>query len=297
MAFSFFMQIKQATTFDQQIALLQSRGMEITDIAKAREVLADIGYYRLGFYFFPFEVQYPHRHNRTHIFREGTSFNNVLALYYFDNDLRQILTQYLHRVEVHFRTTIIYTVSNHYKDNPTWFSDSRIVSQDFIDKLPGVYSDIRKNDVIKHHHHKYHNDIYAPAWKTIEFMTFGNILYLYDNLRSNDLKEKIANQMGLRNVRVFSSHMQTLRVLRNICAHGHNIFDLHLSKSINPGPIIIPAPHRNSLSGAMMVLAFTLEHISSNRKMDFINSVNCLLDSVENTPITTIISHISKLTP
>lgn len=50
---------KHATTYDDQIHLLRSRGLVIANEDKARECLSDIGYYRLGFYIFPFEVTYP----------------------------------------------------------------------------------------------------------------------------------------------------------------------------------------------------------------------------------------------
>ena len=51
--------IKKATTIDEQIAKLLSRGMVIDDVEKAKENLLDIGYFRLGFYWFPFEKTYP----------------------------------------------------------------------------------------------------------------------------------------------------------------------------------------------------------------------------------------------
>ena len=47
--------MKQATTIEEQIALLKNRGMFIGDEEKAKEILMDIGYYRLGFYWFPFD--------------------------------------------------------------------------------------------------------------------------------------------------------------------------------------------------------------------------------------------------
>lgn len=52
---------KKATTIDEQIALLKSRGMVIDDVKKAKENLFDIGYFRLGFYWFPFEATYPRK--------------------------------------------------------------------------------------------------------------------------------------------------------------------------------------------------------------------------------------------
>lgn len=41
---------KQAITLDQQIERLRRQGVVIGNEGKARECLADIGYYRLGFY-------------------------------------------------------------------------------------------------------------------------------------------------------------------------------------------------------------------------------------------------------
>lgn len=57
---------KLATTIDKQIELLSSRGMTFKDEAKARENLLDIGYYRLGFYWFPFEKTFPRKDKRDH---------------------------------------------------------------------------------------------------------------------------------------------------------------------------------------------------------------------------------------
>lgn len=290
------MQIKTATTIDEQIAKLEKRGMTIGDKVKATEILSDIGYYRLGFYWFPFELNYPNKHHRDHRFIEGATFENAVALYNFDHNLRCILSQYLHHIEVHLRTTLIYIVSNHYKYNPTWFADQKIIQPSFIAKLPGLYEDIRKNDAIKHHHKKYHNDIYAPAWKTIEYMTFGSVLYLIENIKDKNLQERIAIKMGIKNLNVFYSHMQTLRILRNICAHGHNLFDLHLPKPIKPGQINnMTSNDRSSISGAIMVISNTLHNITPNLANNLVEDLNNLLNHTKTTPIYAVISHIKKL--
>lgn len=42
--------------------------MIIDNEDKAKEVLSDVGYYRLGFYWFPFESSYPCKVGRTHEF-------------------------------------------------------------------------------------------------------------------------------------------------------------------------------------------------------------------------------------
>ena len=50
---------KKATTVADQIRKMISRNVIIADTKKAEEYLLDIGYYRLGFYLYPFETTYP----------------------------------------------------------------------------------------------------------------------------------------------------------------------------------------------------------------------------------------------
>lgn len=108
---------KTATTIDEQIEKLQSRNIKIEDIEKAKEQLLDIGYYRLGFYLFPFEESYPNRENRTHKMKPNTSFDDAVKLYYFDFDLRNLLLRYTSRIEVAFRTYLTYYISNNFRTN------------------------------------------------------------------------------------------------------------------------------------------------------------------------------------
>lgn len=48
--------MKTAKTIDEQIEILRSHGIIVNDECKAKEILHDIGYYCLGFYFFPFDI-------------------------------------------------------------------------------------------------------------------------------------------------------------------------------------------------------------------------------------------------
>lgn len=258
---------KLATTLDEQIQLLRSRGVEISDADKAKECLSDIGYYRLCFYLFPFEESYPKLENRSHIFVEGTKLSDAVSLYYFDFDLRNILNRYLCRIEVAFRTYIIYTLSNKYKQSPTWFVNPAVMQSCYIKDFDSVYSNIRKKPVIKRHHKKYINDKYAPAWKTLEYMTFGNIKALYVNLRCLDDRLDICRHFGVNQTSVFENYLQTIIELRNICAHGGVLFDLHLPQSIKNGPAgKLTIGQSNRLYGAIKVIDFLIGQISVNRQ-------------------------------
>lgn len=270
---------KRATTIQEQIALLKSRGMSIPDEHKAEEVLLDIGFYRLGFYSFPFEKSFPNLNNRSHKYKPNTSFTDVLDLYYFDYDLRKILTYYLNRIEVNLRTFITYTVSNHYKESPTWFVDSSVMKSSYIaDFEEKVYKTIRENPVIKRHHNKYINDRFAPAWKTIEFMTLGNLCSLFNNLKDEQLKISIARhyQCGLG---VFINYMETIRVIRNSCAHGSCIYNISLAKAVRRSRHVpITEDTRHNIRGVISVVRYILGIVSANRQNDMNREISDLLN-------------------
>lgn len=257
---------KTATTLDEQIVLLSSRGVEITCIEKAKECLLDIGYFRLCSYLFPFEKSYPRYKNRTHEVIDGTKLSDAVALYYFDFDLRNILNRYISRIEVSLRTYITYTISNKYKLSPTWFADPEVMTSSYVGTFQSVYDAIMKKPVIKRHHSKYVNDQYAPAWKTVEFMTFGNIENLYINLKSTADKLDICRHFGVRQTAIFENYIKTIRTLRNICAHGGILFDMRLPQSIKNGPAgNFNRTDNNNLCGALKVVEFLIGNISINR--------------------------------
>ncbi|MBW6484248.1 MAG: Abi family protein [Vicingaceae bacterium] len=219
----------KATNIEEQIQLLKTRGMKLEyPEAKVRELLLDIGYYRLGFYWNPFEI------DENHNFKPGTTFKNVIKLYYLDFDLRNLLTRYVTRIEINFKTRLIHYVSNKYKDSPTWFIDNDVMNNRFINSFEKLYNEkfIKNNKPIKKHHEKYINDKYAPAWKTLEFFTFGTVLTIYKCLKNESIKKKIANDFGVINMRKFINLMDTVVLVRNYCAHGDVLFDLRTPKGI-----------------------------------------------------------------
>lgn len=261
---------KSATTIDQQLDLLKSRGLTVNNADKAREILLDIGYYRLGFYMFPFEKSYPELRNRSHEYVEGASFEDAVNLYYFDFDLRLLLLRYLNRIEIAFRTSLIYNLSNKYNSNPVWFVSPAVVNRPYAHEFERkIYtSDFKRNPIIHRHHQNNPNDRFAPAWKTLEFMTFGAIMKLYEQLKERDDKIFIAHEFGIRQVVTFESYMHTIRQVRNACAHGQLLYDLRLPQAIRRGPAAYNSAERNNIIGAVRVIRYIMGTISANRAND-----------------------------
>ena len=285
--------MKTATTVEEQLHKMQERGLIINDLSKAREILSDIGYFRLGFYCFPFEKNYPEKHDRTHLFMENVSFEDVVKLYYFDTDLRYLLSRYINRIEINFRSAVSYIVSNQYKKSPTWFVDKNVVASGYAEEFPSrVYTESFKKSstVIKEHHRKHINDRYAPAWKTIEFMTFGAVIKLYEALKDDEIKEKIAQRYQIENVAVFRNYMQTICSIRNICAHGAVLFDLSLPRSVKRGPSgKMSSQTRHSLNGVLAVILYMMEQISRNRADELRKALSELFTTAMSVPVIAVV--------
>lgn len=269
--------MKKALNIDKQMQLLASRGVVFDNKSKAKEILLDVGYYRLGFYAFPFERTFPDINNRTHEYVPGTTFQSIYNLYLFDTQLRRLLLNALDRIEVNLRSRITYIVSNHYSDSPTWFVDKTIMKSSFVQSFrKNVYSTLLENPVIKRHHDKYINDRYAPAWKTLEFMTLGNLTALYQAIKDTNVKKMIANEYGC-SLKVFINYLETIRVIRNKCAHGSCLYNMELAKGIKAIPAGIEATDRHNIKGAFYVIKYILGKISQNRKAELEDNLKSLL--------------------
>jgi hypothetical protein len=273
---------KSATTIDQQLELLKSRGLTVKNEDKAREILLDIGYYRLGFYLFPFEKSYPELRNRTHQYVNGASFEDAVNLYYFDFDLRLLLMRYLNRIEIAFRTSLIYHLSNKYNNNAVWFVSPFVVTRPYANEFENkVYTtDFKRNPVIHRHHQNNPNDRFAPAWKTLEFMTFGAVMKLYEQLKERNDKIFIAHEFGIRQIVTFESYMHTIRQVRNACAHGLLLYDLRLPQAIRRGPAAYNPSERNNIIGAIRVINYIMGQVSTNRANEMNKQIKRLYENL-----------------
>jgi abortive infection bacteriophage resistance protein len=264
----------KAVSIDEQISLLTSRGMNFDgfELEKIKEVLLDIGYYRLGFYWFDAQAD-----KNEHIFVEGTQFKTILDLYYLDSDIRYILTKYLNRIEVNFRTNVTYYMSMKFKGDPIWFVSPSVMNSSFLANFPKHYTNdfIRKHLVIKKHHAKYPDDKYAPAWKTLENFPFGSVFKIYQSNLHDDIRERISLKLGIKPIVKFERVFNGLVQIRNRCAHGAILYNHSLPKSLPTIPDInYKDDNRSNLRVVVQVVLYVLGHISENRKEQFRSEIN-----------------------
>lgn len=78
-------------------------------------------------------------------------------------------------------------------------------------------------------------------------MTIGNIITLYDSLKDPEAKDLIAGAYGCSRG-VFYNYIETIRVLRNKCAHGGCIYSMSFPKGIKRLPAGISAEARKVIA-------------------------------------------------
>jgi abortive infection bacteriophage resistance protein len=168
------------------------------------------------------------------------------------------------------------------------------MEKSFIDKFDTeLYTEkFKRNSIIKLHHKKYINDKYAPAWKTLEFFTFGAMFKVYQNLKDKSLKQKISLQYNVRNVDTFENYVRAIVEIRNLCAHGSVLFDHKLIIPLRQGIALkIDNQNKNTIFSAIKITHYFVDKISENRAKDMENEINQLFDNFHNT---LIISELQK---
>lgn len=276
---------KRAKSLHQQIELLRRRGMTIANEEKAKETILEIGWYRLSLYWFPFERRYPNAMSEKHEFIEGVCFEDALMLYAFDFYMRNMLMRKLERVETAFRTYMIYTVSNAYPDSPHWFADERVVNERQARNFErAVYIPLRRvsEDIILHHR-RFPRDRFAPAWKTLEFVTFGTMCNLYSSLQSRQIRADISRHFGVNEPETLENYLEALRGMRNICAHGNLLYSYKTPSPIAHRPAGTPRGARN-LAAALEVLQYLLERITPREAGVLRQEIKELLQKFDTSP-------------
>lgn len=229
-------------SYTEQVTLLQSRGMSVSDIPRAERLLANISYYRLSAYMLP----YKKKENGTIIdnFKEGTTWDMVYDLYVFDRKLRLLVFDAIERLEIAVRTQIICQLSHkygsHWQDNPSIFkAPERRVLRDGSIVTFDVYAEIQKHIsdqlhsnraevFIQHYRNKYDNPVNPPSWMSVEIMYFNHLSRICTGLKNRADINGIAGYFGLP-PKTFCSWLHTMNYVRNLCAHHARLWNRDMS--------------------------------------------------------------------
>lgn len=214
---------KPPLSIDDQIALLEGRGMVIGDVNVARHALAHYNYYRLRGYWIVLEEAVG---DGTHRFRSGATLQTALALYAFDEALRGLLMEAIARVEVSIRTQFAHQISGahgaHAYLNQSLFHDA----VKHASCLTSLREEVQRSHevFIKHYLNKYSDPELPPLWSACEVMSLGSLSKWYENLVNRSDRKLVSDVYDLDET-TLSSFLHHLTTLRNLCAHHGRVWN------------------------------------------------------------------------
>jgi len=211
---------KPHLSVSEQIEQLKARNMHFIDEAFAKHYLSHLNYYRLSAYWLPYE-----ENHSTHIFKNGTTFENIYKYYKFDRELRVWVLEAIEKIEVSIRTQMAHELSIKYGTHPH-LEESIFLDNDKYKK--GLSSWIKEykrsnEDYSKHFQKKYLEDL-PPIWVSVELMSLGQISQWYSNIKQRKDRQVIAKKYQL-DEKILKSFLHHLTIVRNICAHHGRLWN------------------------------------------------------------------------
>lgn len=212
---------KKFKSLDEQVKILQSRGLVIEDDIKAKEFLYNNNYYRVSGYSLTL---------RNHdIFYPKTKFQNIIDIYNFDQEMRNLLLKYIEIIEIKIKSIFTYEFTKRhggvgYLEN-SHFSCSDIYNTIICKANEQVEKRKSHEAYLKHFIEEIKRPI--PMWAYIDLFTISDISRLY-GIAENDIQTCVASEFGLKHGRAVDTmckFLHCITIIRNLCAHGSRLYN------------------------------------------------------------------------
>ena len=221
---------KKPISIAQQIELLKARGLTIHDEGKAASYLANISYYRLRAYTYPFQDN----KNTSHPFNLEISFEDIINLYVFDRQFRLLVLDAIEKIEISMRTQVIYhwalAHGSHWHLDGSLFRSSVQFAKDYTRLQQEI--DRSVETFIKHYKKKYSDPQEPPCWMSLEVSSFGLLSLIFKNLKLGPEKKAVTKYYGINDVGIMENWMHALSNIRNVCAHHGRLWNRRLTAHI-----------------------------------------------------------------
>lgn len=273
-------------TSEELVQKLSDSGMEITDKDEAIKMLNRIGYYRLKGYSY-------HLYNRQiHKYQNSVSIEDILCIYQFDRELSHIVFFFISQIEIALRAELVNALlsSNDILilNDPSIFSDK----SNYWKNQSAVAGEIaRSKDVFIKHNFDNHDGA-IPLWAAVEVMSFGTLSKIIKNLKpsteaSRVLRQnhKFKNERGnliSPNHAMLSSWIQSISIVRNICAHNGRLYNRAISTS--PQLLNVDRLQKPSQFSGLYPILLAMKYLRPSDRdwVDFTQNLQSLLDKYSN---------------
>lgn len=170
-------------------------------------------------------------------YKRGTTFEDIVSLYVFDEELRSLFLKYILKFERKLHSVISYHFTQTYGEQQRYYLDKNNFNyipqySIGIDELTRRLNNLatRPTDYayINYHRNKYNN---VPLWVLINAVTLGSIsrFYMYSKPA---LQSKISKDFPNLNEKQLEQILSVITKFRNVCAHGERLFTYKTKDSI-----------------------------------------------------------------
>lgn len=238
--------LKPWRTFDDQLTVLQKRGLAVDHASAALAYLERLGYYRLSGYWYPLREMdlaaslAQKQAVRLDQFVSGSRFEDVVRLYVFDKKLRLLALDALERIEMAVRVNVAHTLGQHdpvAHENPACLHGNftkkkmsygpdagKTKHQLWLSKYQALLHRARKEPFVAHHMQQYGT---MPIWAAVELWDFGLLSKLFEGMQHAD-QAHIASIYGAPGGQAFAQWLRSLNFIRNVCAHHSRLWNINV---------------------------------------------------------------------
>lgn len=254
---------KPFKTHNAQLKILRKRNIIIKNGSRAKGILIRENYYQIinGYkhiFLNPVET----KKRKSDYYKNGTTFEQIYALYEFDRNLRNLLLKYLLMTENSVRSKIAYQFSlEHPKEPFPYFNINNYdtTNHQNTTSLIAELSAVTKNNTDSttcsgpfYHYFQKHQEL--PLWVLVTKLSFGQtckLFYTLPDIMKQDILDVIFNEFhhnSSKNVPVsslstnkylkeFGAMLNCVKSFRNVCAHEDRLYD-YKAKNRKGKPII-----------------------------------------------------------
>lgn len=224
---------KSFKTLEEQVSILQSKGLIIRNVEEAKDILLRENYFFISGYRMLFMESMQNK-----LFLPGATFEELYSMFQFDRHIRNILFKNLLIIENNIKSITAYNLSKHYgireEDylHPKNFTNDKKRKKQVDDLLRKMKRQIRVNggqhQATLHYISKYG---YIPLWIAVKVLSFGIVSELFQILKPED-QASIADdfQVGTEELIVY---LPILANFRNLCAHEDILYDHKAQRDID----------------------------------------------------------------
>lgn len=229
------------------VRLLAAKGMRVGDEAQAISCLNRIGYYRLSGYWHAFKRRGEgHSPEDAEKFREGTSWEGILAIYEYDSRLRLLVLEGVEAIEISLRAQVTELMG---RRHPFAYLMPEMLHGGFVRVPAGGVSQhetwLRNfnermyrpgEEFVRHLVGKYGQPL--PVWAAVELWDLSQACFFISGMKHED-RVALASSYGADGPDMLQSWLKCIKGVRNHAAHHGRLWNRNLAAQPS-----LPAPGR-----------------------------------------------------